>query len=192
MAKINVPDAARWSEELAAILASAGHEVAHEGAQLAFVDASSPIDRDDMLTIVIAAPHQLPQAVEHARKGAYAFVRYPFISEEIVLLVERALDHQSLSRENDELRGHLPAQGALPAGAAAQAEESSEANPVLAARKLAGKPLADIEKQVILSTLERFKGHRIKTAGALGIGVRTLGMKIKRWKEEGELVEAGA
>jgi DNA-binding NtrC family response regulator len=55
---------------------------------------------------------------------------------------------------------------------------------------LAGKPLADIEKQVILSTLDRFRGHRVKTATALGIGLRTLGMKLKKWKEEGELVEA--
>jgi DNA-binding NtrC family response regulator len=55
---------------------------------------------------------------------------------------------------------------------------------------LAGKALADIEKQVILSTLQQFKGHRVRTAGALGIGVRTLGMKLKKWKEEGELVEA--
>jgi DNA-binding NtrC family response regulator len=60
------------------------------------------------------------------------------------------------------------------------------------AADLAGKPLADVEKQVILSTLERFKGHRMKTAHALGIGVRTLGMKIKKWKEDGELVESGA
>ena len=57
---------------------------------------------------------------------------------------------------------------------------------------LAGTPLAQIEKQVIMSTLEKFKGHRIKTAGALGIGVRTLGMKLKKWKEEGEVVPAGA
>ncbi len=56
---------------------------------------------------------------------------------------------------------------------------------------LAGKPLADIEKQVILSTLQQFRGHRIKTATALGIGVRTLGMKLKRWREEGEPVESG-
>jgi DNA-binding NtrC family response regulator len=55
---------------------------------------------------------------------------------------------------------------------------------------LAGKPLADIEKQVILSTLNQFKGHRVKTAGALGIGVRTLGMKLKRWKEEASPVGA--
>ena len=55
---------------------------------------------------------------------------------------------------------------------------------------LAGRPLADIEKQVILSTLHQFRGHRIKTATALGIGVRTLGMKLKKWREEGELIEA--
>ncbi len=61
-----------------------------------------------------------------------------------------------------------------------------------AVQSLAGKPLADIEKQVILSTLQQFRGHRIKTATALGIGVRTLGMKLKRWKETGEFVEAGA
>jgi transcriptional regulator with PAS, ATPase and Fis domain len=48
---------------------------------------------------------------------------------------------------------------------------------------LAGKPLADIEKQVILSTLQQFKGHRIKTAGALGIGVRTLGMNSNAGKK---------
>ena len=58
-----------------------------------------------------------------------------------------------------------------------------------AVHDLAGKPLADIEKEVILSTLERFRGHRIKTAGALGIGVRTLGMKLKKWKEDGQLIE---
>ena len=55
---------------------------------------------------------------------------------------------------------------------------------------LAGKPLADIEKQIILSTLQQFRGHRLKTAGALGIGVRTLGIKLKRWKDEGEPVVA--
>ena len=55
---------------------------------------------------------------------------------------------------------------------------------------LAGKPLADIEKEVILTTLNRFKGHRVKTAGALGIGVRTLGMKLKRWKDDGAVAES--
>jgi DNA-binding NtrC family response regulator len=64
--------------------------------------------------------------------------------------------------------------------------------PIGSLDSLAGKPLADIEKQVILTTLNQFKGHRIKTAGALGIGVRTLGIKLKRWKDEGALAEVGA
>ncbi len=61
------------------------------------------------------------------------------------------------------------------------------------AAALAGQPLADVEKQVILSTLRQFQGHRVKTAGVLGIGVRTLGLKLKKWKDETadlEMVEA--
>jgi DNA-binding NtrC family response regulator len=44
--------------------------------------------------------------------------------------------------------------------------------------------LADIEREAILATLEANRGHRQKSARALGIGVRTLGMKLKRWKED--------
>ncbi|MEM1424879.1 MAG: helix-turn-helix domain-containing protein, partial [Planctomycetota bacterium] len=51
------------------------------------------------------------------------------------------------------------------------------------------RPLSDLEREVIVHTLERFDGHRQKTATALGIGVRTLGLKLKKWKEE-ELVPA--
>jgi len=71
-------------------------------------------------------------------------------------------------------------------GTAEVADVTATGDLQTAAASLAGKPLADIEKQVILRTLERFKGHRLRTAAALGIGVRTLGMKIKRWREEGE------
>lgn len=50
------------------------------------------------------------------------------------------------------------------------------------------KHLCDIEREVIVQTLTRFNGHRQKTARALGIGVRTLGLKLKKWKQE-RLVE---
>jgi len=46
------------------------------------------------------------------------------------------------------------------------------------------RPLADIEREVIVETLHKFNGHRQKTAKALGIGVRTLGLKLKKWKQE--------
>jgi len=47
-----------------------------------------------------------------------------------------------------------------------------------------GRTLADIEREAILEALERFRGHRQKTAHALGIGVRTLGLKLKKWKDD--------
>ncbi len=46
------------------------------------------------------------------------------------------------------------------------------------------RTLADLERDTIVATLQRFNGHRQKTAKALGIGVRTLGLKLKKWKEE--------
>lgn len=43
--------------------------------------------------------------------------------------------------------------------------------------------LEELERQVIVKTLSRFNGHRQRTARSLGIGVRTLGLKLKKWKE---------
>ncbi len=51
------------------------------------------------------------------------------------------------------------------------------------------KTLEEIERDTIVATLHRFNGHRQRTAKALGIGVRTLGLKLKKWKDE-QLVAA--
>ncbi len=59
-----------------------------------------------------------------------------------------------------------------------------------------GRILADAERMLIMRTLDQYNGHREKTARALGIGLRTLGLKLKKWREEaaardsGEAVEA--
>ena len=55
-----------------------------------------------------------------------------------------------------------------------------------------GHLLEDMEKELILKTLTEFNGHRAKTAETLGIGLRTLGLKLKRWREEDGDVLAGA
>ncbi len=47
-----------------------------------------------------------------------------------------------------------------------------------------GHMMEDVERSLIEQTLVQYSGHREKTARALGIGVRTLGMKLKRWREE--------
>jgi DNA-binding NtrC family response regulator len=52
-----------------------------------------------------------------------------------------------------------------------------------------GHLLEDMERKLIESTLQECRGHRAKTAAALGIGVRTLGLKLKRWREEAKARE---
>ena len=47
-----------------------------------------------------------------------------------------------------------------------------------------GRMLEDMERKLIERMLAKFGGHRAKTAKALGMGVRTLGMKLKQWREE--------
>ncbi len=44
-----------------------------------------------------------------------------------------------------------------------------------------GTTLEDMERQMIVATLEHFQGHRARTAEALGIGVRTLSGKLRAY-----------
>jgi DNA-binding NtrC family response regulator len=44
--------------------------------------------------------------------------------------------------------------------------------------------LEEMERTQILRTLGQFNGNRTRTAEALGIGLRTLGLKLKKWKEQ--------
>lgn len=55
---------------------------------------------------------------------------------------------------------------------------------------IGGRVLEDIEREAIVRTLTKFNGHRQRTAQELGIGVRTLGLKLKKWKQQ-QLVDAG-
>jgi DNA-binding NtrC family response regulator len=45
----------------------------------------------------------------------------------------------------------------------------------------AGLSMEEMERRLIESTLARFDGHRVKTAQALGIGLRTLSGKLKSY-----------
>ena len=48
----------------------------------------------------------------------------------------------------------------------------------------AGRMLEDMERRLIERTLKQYGGHRVKSAKALGMGVRTLGLKLKQWREQ--------
>ena len=124
---------------------------------------------EHFLDVIARRENRMPRYIEPAAVDALRRYAWPGNVRELQNIIERAC---VLESDPAVLRASL-------------IEPWLKVKTVAPVEALAGKPLADIEKQVILSTLQRFKGHRIKTAGALGIGVRTLGIKLKRWKEEG-------
>ncbi len=59
--------------------------------------------------------------------------------------------------------------------------QSADVRPVGEAAVPVGTSLEDMERKMIEATLERFAGHRARTAEALGIGLRTLSGKLKAY-----------
>jgi DNA-binding NtrC family response regulator len=76
-----------------------------------------------------------------------------------------------LCREDSVMPHHLPAP--IQALAAELGPETPDIE--------AGTTLKDMEKQLIISTLEQHEGNRTKTAEALGISRRSLQMKLKEY-----------
>jgi len=201
MARIVIVAGTDAGQDVAAALSAAGHQIVRAEAlsspavaaqgDLIFIEPwlyAADATPSDVPVVLLTNADAVPAAVEAVKNGAYDLLRVPCTRDEVRLAAQRALRYHELSVENQQLRarlGHSASANGNGAVAAAESDQSPDAM-AHAAKELAGKPLADIEKQVILRTLEQFKGHRLRTAAALGIGVRTLGMKIKRWREEGE------
>ena len=207
MARIVIVAGTDAGQDVAAALSAAGHQivraeslsapaVASQG-DVIFIEPwlyAADATPGDAPVVLLTNADAVPSAVEAVKNGAYDLLRVPCTRDEVRLVAQRALRYQELVRENEQLRQQLGRGATATAstngdgGAHAEQGGGGAGGDKLAvvAKELAGKPLADIEKQVILRTLEQFKGHRLRTAAALGIGVRTLGMKIKRWREEGE------
>ncbi|NQU75220.1 MAG: sigma-54-dependent Fis family transcriptional regulator [Planctomycetes bacterium] len=93
-----------------------------------------------------------------------------------------------------ELQNIIERANVLSEGSAIQAQTiapwldaacDGDVDDTLASGQADGNLLAGMEQKLILATLDRFGGHRSRTAEALGIGLRTLGMKLKRYRTEG-------
>jgi two-component system response regulator HydG len=54
-----------------------------------------------------------------------------------------------------------------------------------------GTPLSDVEKAVILETLQVCKGNKTRAAGMLGISAKTLHLKLKQYRGAEEEVRVG-
>ena len=68
---------------------------------------------------------------------------------------------------------------------AAEAAEDGGAEAGGEAKQLVGRTVADVEKDLILDTLEHCLGNRTHAANILGISIRTLRNKLKQYSQEG-------
>src|SRR5437763_11255911 len=58
----------------------------------------------DMHVIILTAHDSLHNAIESIKRGAYHFISKPYAPEELLSLVEKAVEKQSLLRETEKLR----------------------------------------------------------------------------------------
>src|ERR1700726_1849293 len=61
-------------------------------------------EHPDTQVIILTAHDSLNNAIESIKRGAYHFISKPYAPEELLSLVEKALEKQSLLRETQELR----------------------------------------------------------------------------------------
>ena len=61
-------------------------------------------DHPDTQVIILTAHDSLHNAIESIKRGAYHFISKPYAPEELLSLIEKALEKQSLLRETEQLR----------------------------------------------------------------------------------------
>src|SRR5436305_8098196 len=60
--------------------------------------------RPETQVVILTAHDSLNNAIESIKRGAYHFISKPYAPEELISLVEKALEKQSLLRETEQLR----------------------------------------------------------------------------------------
>ena len=85
--------------------------------------------------------------------------------------------------------GKLAPEDAAPA-VAGSPDEAANAVAANGVRELVGRTVADVERDLIIDTLEHCLGNRTHAANILGISIRTLRNKLKLYSEEGIAIPA--
>src|SRR4029434_9890036 len=62
------------------------------------------VDHPDTQVIILTAHDSLNNAIESIKRGAYHFISKPYAPEELLSLIEKALEKQFLLRQTEELR----------------------------------------------------------------------------------------
>ncbi len=106
----------------------------------------------------------------------------------VIISLEDEIEAEAIMLENNSFSGHSEA--VAPEKAPSSVEAVIEKNTVDiqnpgAVEAFIGRPLADVERDMILNTLEHTLGNRTHAANILGISIRTLRNKLNQYKDEG-------
>lgn len=113
----------------------------------------------------------------------------------ILISAEEELEADAIHLSESSFSSHSASGGAAqnapdPAGVSGASKEQSTAsssnvqNPG-AVESLIGRSIADVEREMILNTLDHTLGNRTHAANILGISIRTLRNKLNQYKDEG-------
>jgi two-component system response regulator FlrC len=100
--------------------------------------------------------------------------------------LENTMHRAVLIAQGDEIGADAIRLTAAPRGAEPSMEAGTPAAAATAVRgALVGRTVADVERDLILETLNHCLGNRTHAANILGISIRTLRNKLKLYSEQG-------
>ena len=113
----------------------------------------------------------------------------------ILISVEDEMEADAIHLADGNFQSSAPAQAASkapdPAGVGS-AKGSDGVENTGAVETLVGRTIADVERDMIINTLEHCLGNRTHAANILGISIRTLRNKLNAYKDDGVDVPAAA
>ena len=104
----------------------------------------------------------------------------------VLLARDNRITPDSVLLTGDRLGGAQAANG----DAAAARHQDPDVTAAGGVRELVGRTVADVERDLILDTLQHCLGNRTHAANILGISIRTLRNKLKLYSQEGIQVPA--
>ncbi len=124
--------------------------------------------------------------LENTMHRAVLLARGPVIEPEAVILAGQSLVPDPATIITNVAAAVTTAAGApTPANEAAGAIDSLRGAANSPAAQLVGRTVADVERDLIIETLNHCLGNRTHAANILGISIRTLRNKLKQYSEEG-------
>lgn len=131
-----------------------------------------------MPVILVSPSGSVEAAVNAMKQGASDYLIRPVADESLRMAVDKAIEHvRPVAARN----GMVQRPAAMVEVVGDVAPQIVDARAIVCDGRVT---LDDIEREIIVATLGHNNGHRQRSAAALGIGVRTLGLKLKKWKEE--------